>query len=98
MPMHAGGRYFKNSLQSILKERGYDRLRIVHRLDAVTSGLVLMAKNKEVARACTKAFEEFKVQKVYWARGKGIRVCLMNTLLMPLFAERRDLCSNVGIL
>lgn len=71
MPMHAGGRYFKNSLQSILKERGYDRLRIVHRLDAVTSGLVLMAKNKEVARACTKAFEEFKVQKVYWARVKG---------------------------
>ena len=30
-----------------------------------------MAKNKEVARACTKAFEEFKVQKVYWARVKG---------------------------
>ena len=71
MPMHAGGRYNKNSLQYILRERGYEGLRIVHRLDAVTSGLVVMAKNKEMARACSKAFEESKVKKIYWARVQG---------------------------
>ena len=71
MPMHAGGRYNKNSLQYILRERGYEGLRIVHRLDAVTSGLVVMAKNKEMARACSKAFEESNVKKIYWARVQG---------------------------
>lgn len=71
MPMHAGGRYNKNSLQYILQERGYKGLRIAHRLDAVTSGLVVMAKNKKMARACSKAFEESKVKKIYWARVQG---------------------------
>jgi RluA family pseudouridine synthase len=71
MPMHAGGRYYKNSLHYILQEKGYEGLRIVHRLDAVTSGLVVLAKNKEMARECTKAFERSRVKKIYWARVQG---------------------------
>ena len=67
LPMHSGGRYHKNTLVSILAEMGYHDLKIVHRLDAVTSGLVVLAKNKEYARLFTEAFQSQNVQKTYWA-------------------------------
>jgi RluA family pseudouridine synthase len=66
--MHPGGRYNKNSLIAILEEQGYENLRIVHRLDAVTSGLVLIARNKSFAQKAMICFSESKVKKTYFAR------------------------------
>lgn len=71
MPMHPGGRYNKNSLTKILEEQGYQNLRIVHRLDAVTSGLVLFARNKEFAQKAMVCFSESKVKKTYYAVVSG---------------------------
>ncbi len=71
LPMHPGGRYNKNSLTSILEERGFENLRIVHRLDAVTSGLVLLARNKEFAQKAMVFFSESKVKKTYYALVSG---------------------------
>ena len=97
MPMHAGGRYYKNSLHYILQEKGYEGLRIVHRLDAVTSGLVVIAKNKEMARQCTKAFEQSRVKKLIGCRFKEVLMKKENTLSTLLSAERKDLYLNVGM-
>ena len=72
MPMHSGGRYFKNTLKSILEERGYPDLKITHRLDAVTSGVVLFAKNKAFAKRVMEAFTSGLVEKEYEARVYGI--------------------------
>ncbi len=72
MPVHPGGRYFKNTLTSILGEMGYEHLRIIHRLDAVTSGLILFGRNPEFTRAATEAFRNGEVQKKYFALVKGI--------------------------
>lgn len=72
MPMHPGGRYNKNSLTFVLEEMGYPDLRLTHRLDAVTSGLVLFAKTKEFAKAATKAFADGEVEKAYLAMVDGI--------------------------
>lgn len=72
MPMHPGGRYNKNSLAVILEELGYQNLRIVHRLDAVTSGLVLLARNKEFAQKAMVCFSESKVKKTYYAVVSGV--------------------------
>ena len=72
MPMHPGGRYNKNSLTAILQEMGFSDLRITHRLDAVTSGLVLFAKNKAFARQVMQAFTTGKVQKEYVAQVAGV--------------------------
>lgn len=72
MPMHPGGRYFKNTLTAILEEKGYHNLRIVHRLDAVTSGIVLFAKNKIFAKKAMICFTQEQVQKVYYAHVSGI--------------------------
>ena len=72
LPIHPGGRYNKNSLTTILKEKGYEDLRIVHRLDAVTSGLVLFARNKNFAQKAMVHFRESKVHKTYYALVAGI--------------------------
>ncbi|RNC83180.1 MAG: RluA family pseudouridine synthase [Balneola sp.] len=71
MPMHPGGRYFKNSLSEILKKMGYEDLRITHRLDAVTSGIVLFAKSKGFAKKVMQCFSEGKVAKGYLAQVSG---------------------------
>lgn len=71
LPMHQGGRYYKNTLIYILKEMGYEDIKMVHRLDSVTSGLVLLAKNKATAITFRKMFEEGKVEKWYYAVIEG---------------------------
>ena len=63
MPMHPGGRYNKNSLTFVLEEMGFEGLKIVHRLDSVTSGIVLFAKNKAFAKKGMTAFKEGEVEK-----------------------------------
>lgn len=84
MPMHAGGRYFKNTLMEILKEQGYDGLRIVHRLDAVTSGIVLIARNKEFAKKAMLCFSNGKVTKTYYALVDGIPIEQSITINAPI--------------
>ncbi|TNE72673.1 RluA family pseudouridine synthase [bacterium] len=72
MPMHSGGRYHKNTLKSILEEElGYEVF-ITHRLDAVTSGLVLLAKNEQIANRISEAFRMDKVEKEYQALVLGV--------------------------
>lgn len=72
MPMHAGGRYFKNSLQVILEEQlGYP-LFIIHRLDAVTSGVIILGKSEKVADQISKCFRENEPEKTYIALVKGL--------------------------
>jgi RluA family pseudouridine synthase len=67
LPMHPGGRYNINSLTKILEEKGYEDLRVVHRLDAVTSGLVLLARNKTFAQKAMICFSQSKGKKTYYA-------------------------------
>ncbi|HCP41470.1 MAG TPA: RNA pseudouridine synthase [Cryomorphaceae bacterium] len=40
---------------------------VVHRLDRVTSGVVLFAKKRETLKTLNKWFEQRKIQKTYWA-------------------------------
>ncbi len=72
MPMHQGGRYYKNTLIYILESEGFANLSIVHRLDAVTSGLVLLARNRETANSFQLAFSQNRVQKWYYALVQGV--------------------------
>lgn len=49
MPIHAGGRYFRNTLQQIVKEEFDDSIKSLHRLDSVTEGIVLFARTAHAA-------------------------------------------------
>lgn len=71
MPMHQGGRYFKNTLIYILGDMKIEGLSIVHRLDAVTSGLVLFARNRDLANQLQLAFTGRKIEKWYYALASG---------------------------
>ena len=70
LPVHPSGRYFRNTLLShLLEERGQtlDRpgLRVVHRLDRETSGVIVFGKTREVAGALGQQFETRTAKKRY---------------------------------
>lgn len=65
LPCHPGGAYFNNTLWALLKSRGLAELFLVNRLDRETSGLVVVAKNAEAARACRSEFAGRSVEKRY---------------------------------
>lgn len=72
MPVHPGGRYNRNCLTEILKENGNTELHLIHRLDAVTSGLMLLGKNPDFSREASALFRSGDVEKMYYARVKGL--------------------------
>lgn len=48
-----------------------ERPRLVHRLDKDTSGLLVVARDRETARTLTAAFRTREVKKLYWAVTAG---------------------------
>ena len=64
-----GGNGVKESVDALIlaASEGDDRLRLVHRLDKDTSGVMLIAKGRKAAAHLTKAFASKEVQKIYWA-------------------------------
>eukprot|EP01036_Dinobryon_divergens_P029260 gene29260-38330_t len=80
LPMQPCGGYQYNSLDYMLRFDAAlksqlvgqsDHLHIVHRLDRVTSGLVVLAKSKEAAAEISKSIRDKKTVKIYLARVKG---------------------------
>jgi 23S rRNA-/tRNA-specific pseudouridylate synthase len=71
-PVHVCGGYQFNTLHRILMDEfGYSELKVLHRLDKHTSGIVIMAKNKISAENFRKKMHTDKVQKTYFCRVKG---------------------------
>eukprot|EP01041_Mallomonas_annulata_P003530 gene3530-7023_t len=75
IPMHPCGAYRYNSLMLILTKNplvaNQPQLHLVHRLDRVTSGLVVLAKSKAVAGIVSKEIRNKITKKFYLARVKG---------------------------
>jgi RluA family pseudouridine synthase len=71
LPMHSGGRYHRNTVVSMLEKQGLGPVFIVHRLDAVTSGLILLARSESAAALAAKLVSDFKVEKTYEAIVRG---------------------------
>lgn len=64
-----GGKNIKISIDhalSYLNSNGYN-LRLVHRLDRDTSGILLIAKTRTAANRLTRAFEHHRIEKQYLA-------------------------------
>lgn len=75
LPMHPCGRFNRNTLGYILDEvYAPQRLRMAHRLDANTTGVVVFSRTKNVARKVQLQFEHGKVRKHYVARVHGVPV------------------------
>jgi 23S rRNA pseudouridine1911/1915/1917 synthase len=67
----------------------YVRPRIVHRIDRLTSGLVLVAKTPEAERDLAKAFERREVWKEYLALVAGRVAAARATVLCPVGEGRK---------
>lgn len=53
--------------ESVAKQLKVEQVWLVHRLDKITSGLLILALNKEAAVTFYHLFEQHKIQKTYWA-------------------------------
>jgi len=72
LPVHPCGRFNRNTLTYFLDDvLGFHDLRLVHRLDANTSGLMVLAKSAQAATNLRKQFESGEVSKHYLARVIG---------------------------
>ncbi|MEC7237546.1 MAG: RluA family pseudouridine synthase [Pseudomonadota bacterium] len=63
-------RHVDGMLQA-LAEGDDDRMRLVHRIDKDTSGLLLLAKDRPAARRLTRAFQQQEMEKTYLALVTG---------------------------
>ena len=71
-PVYPIGNFKFNSLQYILlREHGYRDLRTVHRIDAATSGVCILAKRAGVSAALQQYFKERSARKQYLALVDG---------------------------
>jgi 23S rRNA-/tRNA-specific pseudouridylate synthase len=72
LPMHAGGRYARNTLQQILNTvYRPQKPKPAHRLDANTTGVVLVARSRHFAGRLQTQFSDGRVGKTYLARVQG---------------------------
>ncbi len=72
LPMHGCGRYQKNTLDHFLQLCFSDLdLKITHRLDSNTTGLVVLARHKNSAQFFNKLFTEHLIKKTYLAWVEG---------------------------
>jgi UPF0176 protein len=72
LPTHAGGRFNRNTLQYILKLVYHpQRPRPAHRLDANTTGVMVVARTKHFAGLLQPQFASGEVKKTYWVRVQG---------------------------
>jgi UPF0176 protein len=72
LPMHAGGRFYRNTLQHALETiYSPQKPRPSHRLDANTTGVVVVARTRHFAGHIQPQFARGEVEKVYLARVTG---------------------------
>jgi RluA family pseudouridine synthase len=95
LPMHAGGRFYRNTLQYIL-EAVYapQKPRPSHRLDANTTGVLVVARTRHFAGLIQPQFAQSGVEKVYLARVQGHPVTDEFSCDAPISREAGDLGSR----
>lgn len=72
LPMHAAGRFYHNTLKYVLDELYRpQKPRPSHRLDANTTGVVVVARTSHFAGLIQPQFARGEVEKVYLARVQG---------------------------
>jgi len=69
--VHGGSGHDAGLIEALKELRALPELRLAHRLDRDTSGVLLMAKNLEALRKLSESFRERDMQKTYFALISG---------------------------
>lgn len=80
------GRIGNNSVATILQQR-FPHSLLAHRLDMLTSGLMVAAKNREVYRNLQQQFSNHTVRKRYVALLDGVPAQKKGTVSLPLLCD-----------
>lgn len=71
-PIHPCGRFHFNSLIAILaKDTNYKHLKVVHRFDRLTSGILILARTSKSASKFHEQMRQKELEKEYVCRVKG---------------------------
>lgn len=72
LPLHPGGRFNRNTLQHILQAAYHpEKPRPAHRLDANTTGLLLVTRTRHFASKLQPQFARGEIRKTYLVRVQG---------------------------
>jgi UPF0176 protein len=95
LPMHAGGRFNRNTLQYILNGVYHpEKPKPAHRLDANTTGLVLLTRTRHFAALLQPQFARGAVEKVYLVRVQGHPQSELFSCEAPISAEPGEVGSR----
>ncbi|SMX29872.1 Ribosomal large subunit pseudouridine synthase C [Pelagimonas phthalicica] len=74
LPTQGGSKQTRHvdGLAEALKFGLEEKPRLVHRLDKDTSGVLLLARSREMAKALTDAIRQKETRKIYWALVAGV--------------------------
>jgi len=91
IPVHPVGNVVDNSLIRILRrQQGNPGLRLTHRLDRETSGVLLVAEDSPTASRLARAFESGEVGKEYLALVKGVPTEARGRIDLPIRPAARS--------
>ena len=71
--------------------------RLIHRLDKDTSGVLLLARNKQMATQLGRAFKADKPRKIYWAIVVGEPQIPTGTIKAPILKKRRGSAEKMTV-
>lgn len=95
LPMHAGGRFNRNTLQHILNEVYHpQKPHPAHRLDANTTGVVVVTRTRHFASKLQPQFAKGQVEKLYLVRVKGHPPQDTFSCAAPISADVGDIGSR----
>ncbi|WP_135506592.1 RluA family pseudouridine synthase [Roseovarius aestuariivivens] len=86
LPVQGGSKQTRHvdGLAEALSFDAEEKPRLVHRLDKDTSGVLIMARTRSVAKSLTAAFRHRDTRKIYWAAVAGVPVPRMGTIRFGL--------------
>ncbi|MFL6575897.1 MAG: RluA family pseudouridine synthase [Povalibacter sp.] len=95
LPLHSGGRFHRNTLMHVLDQLyAPQKLRPSHRLDANTSGVLVIARSAFAAKKIQTQFARGEVDKRYLVRVHGHPVADEFSCNAPISAEASDMGSR----
>ena len=86
LPVQGGSKQARHvdGLAEALRFGLEEKPRLVHRLDKDTSGVLIMARSRAVAKALTASFRHRNTRKSYWAAVAGVPMPRMGTIRFGL--------------
>ena len=86
LPVQGGSKQTRHvdGLAEALRFGLEEKPRLVHRLDKDTSGVLILARSRAVAKALTASFRHRNTRKIYWAAVAGVPMPRMGTIRFGL--------------